>query len=290
MQQNDPYKALRLAAEMFEDMQKQRCNVENKIQAFYGVSKDDFKKLRKELEATGEGITFFAMLKQAEEAEKFAGKMMAGNLEKAAGPNLLGFIEATPGIALHTAARLLGVIGNPYIAYPHHWEEGKTAKAKKVLVADEPYVRRVPDLWGYSGYGDASKRPTKGQSQAETFALGNPKAKMLAHIIAGTLIQYGVDKLDFCQETNTKDPVAGYDLEGRKAISDFGEVFLGARKLYGGSLHPDVCVRCGPSGKPAQAGSVRSLGHQHAMATRKVAKELLKQLWIAARADYELEV
>ena len=290
MQQQDPYKALRLAAEMFEDMQRQRCNVENKIQAFYGVSKDDFKKLRKQLDETGEGTFFFAILKQAEEAEKFAGKMMAGNLEKAAGPHLLSFIEATPGIALHTAARLLGVIGDPYIAYPHHWEDGKTAKAKKVLVADDPYIRRVPDLWGYSGYGDASRRPTKGQSQAETFAMGNPKAKMLAHIIAGTLTQYGVEKLDHCRETNNKDTTNGYDLDGRKAISHFGEVFLAARKLYAGSQHPDVCVRCGPSGKPAQPGSVRSLGHQQAMATRRVAKELLKQLWIAARADYELTV
>jgi hypothetical protein len=50
-----------------------------------------------------------------------------------------------------------------------------------------------------------------------------------------------------------------------------------------GRVHATECVRCGPSGKPAQAGSPWSDAHRHADALRIVSKELLKQLWRAAR-------
>jgi hypothetical protein len=50
-----------------------------------------------------------------------------------------------------------------------------------------------------------------------------------------------------------------------------------------GRVHATECVRCGPSGKPAQPGSPWSDAHRHADALRIVSKELLKQLWRAAR-------
>lgn len=281
--QENPYRGVRLWAEIFADMQAARIAIENKIQALYDIKKKDFNKLRKQLKKDGMAVEHMAMLEQAEDAEAYASKVLQATLKNTIGPNLLALIEETPGLALHTMGRLLGATGDPYIAYPHHWEPGKTKKAKKVLVADDPFVRRVSDLWGYSGYGDAAKRPYKGMTQEATFELGNPDAKKLGHLVAGGLVQSGVVKLDWCDDDE------GYDVEGRKAVSKFGEVYLNARRLYAGSLHPAVCVRCGPKGKPAQEGSVRSPGHQHAMATRKVVKELLKDVWIAARADHELE-
>ena len=50
-----------------------------------------------------------------------------------------------------------------------------------------------------------------------------------------------------------------------------------------GRLHATACVRCGPSGKPAQPGSPWSDGHRHADALRIVSKVLLRDLWVAAR-------
>ena len=49
------------------------------------------------------------------------------------------------------------------------------------------------------------------------------------------------------------------------------------------ALHTDVCVRCGPSGKPAQPGSPKSLAHLKADADRYVSKRLLRELWREAR-------
>jgi len=53
-------------------------------------------------------------------------------------------------------------------------------------------------------------------------------------------------------------------------------------------LHRVACVRCGPAGKPAAAGTRWSAGHRHADALRIVSKEILKDLWREARA-YHLD-
>lgn len=47
-------------------------------------------------------------------------------------------------------------------------------------------------------------------------------------------------------------------------------------------VHDKPCVRCGPSGNPAEAGSPWSKTHQHADALRIVGKEILADLWKAA--------
>lgn len=44
-------------------------------------------------------------------------------------------------------------------------------------------------------------------------------------------------------------------------------------------VHAEVCVRCGPAGKPAQPGSPWSLAHAKGDADRYVAKALLRALW-----------
>ncbi len=49
--------------------------------------------------------------------------------------------------------------------------------------------------------------------------------------------------------------------------------------------HTVECVRCGPSGKPAQPGSPWSKGHQHAHALRVVGKEILRDLWVVSMGD-----
>lgn len=69
--------------------------------------------------------------------------------------------------------------------------------------------------------------------------------------------------------------------------SKYRETYDKARAQYLDSVHPTECVRCGPKGKPAQPGSVRSDGHQHAMALRKVSVEFLADLWREARDLHE---
>jgi len=52
-------------------------------------------------------------------------------------------------------------------------------------------------------------------------------------------------------------------------------------------VHADVCVRCGPKGKPAQPGSPWSLAHGKADADRFVGKRILKELWRESKRLHE---
>jgi len=68
--------------------------------------------------------------------------------------------------------------------------------------------------------------------------------------------------------------------------SPYEPVYRAARVKYVDAVHRSECVRCGPKGKPAPAGSPLSLGHQNARAHRIVGQEILKDLWLESRALY----
>ena len=61
--------------------------------------------------------------------------------------------------------------------------------------------------------------------------------------------------------------------------SPYREVYEQGRARYADATHPVPCVRCGPSGTPAAAGTPLSPGHQHARAIRLMCKEILRDLW-----------
>lgn len=66
-------------------------------------------------------------------------------------------------------------------------------------------------------------------------------------------------------------------------------VYDNGRAKYADALHALECVRCGPKGKPALVGSPLSAAHQDARALRLVMKEVLKDLWRAAKDHHERE-
>lgn len=151
------------------------------------------------------------------------------------------YVKSIKGLGDKQAARLLGVIGDPYI-------NSSTG---------EP--RRVSQLWSYCGLavdieGNAVRRK-KGQK-----ANWSTLAKTRAYLIAESMLRSGNREV--------------YDK--RKAHTE-------------GKLHDNVCVRCGPSGKPAQPGSPWNDGHRHADALRVQSKELLKGLWLEARRLHGVE-
>jgi hypothetical protein len=73
-----------------------------------------------------------------------------------------------------------------------------------------------------------------------------------------------------------------------KSGGPWREVYDKRKAATDGRLHVVACVRCGPSGKPAQPGSAWSAGHRHADALRITAKEILKGMWREARRLHEL--
>lgn len=119
--------------------------------------------------------------------------------------------------------------------------------------------RLVSELWSYSGYSvidGLAPRRRKGVQ-------GNwsEEARMRARLVSESCI---------------KQTTGAY----RKVYDD-------ARLKYDGAIHKIDCIRCGPSGNPAKAGSPLSLGHQHARALRCVSKEILKDMWKEAKRIHE---
>jgi hypothetical protein len=113
--------------------------------------------------------------------------------------------------------------------------------------------RTVSQLWSYCGYGDASRQRLRRGEKANW----NSTLKMRAYLIAESCV--------------------------KNRGSAYRGVYDEARMHYADAVHTEECKRCGPSGKPALAGSPLSDGHKHARAMRAVSKTFLRDLWEEAR-------
>lgn len=121
----------------------------------------------------------------------------------------------------------------------------------------------------------AGVAPTRARGQRSNWSA---TAKMRAFLIAEACIkQLGAD----CKALGDNQHTEGCACGGYRKVYDAGRI------KYADALHPVDCRRCGPAGKPAPAGTPLSAGHQHARAMRLVMKELLRDLWIQARAIHE---
>lgn len=154
---------LRILSEMFYDAQQNRIALTNRL-----------------VSETVWPDPVLEAVDAAERSEKKLGLAMRRCFRTAA-PEVYQWTKDTPGVGEHLIARLLGAIGDPRIAYPHHWEGEGTAR---VLVQDDPYLRTVSQLWSYCGIGDPTRKRRKGMTADEATALGNPHAKMLCRLLA----------------------------------------------------------------------------------------------------------
>lgn len=137
---------------------------------------------------------------------------------------------------------------------------GEKQGARLIASIGDPYwhpddrPRRVGELWSLCGYGDAKAQVRRRGVKANW----SPDAKMRAYLVA-----------ESCMKQRT---------------SPYRVVYDDVRNRYAEATHDEPCVRCGPSGHPADTGSALSDGHKHARALRAVSKALLLDLWRAARA------
>ncbi len=164
--------ALRLFAEMYEDAQKARIGCENRVRS-----------------ATVDEDLTAASLAALANAENELKKALGKQYKRTVPTPIQEWAKQTKGIGKtspHLLARLLGVIGHPVLATPHHWEGEGT---DRVLVADPPFLRNVAKLWAYCGHGDPSRKRAKGMSAAQAASLGNPRAKMIVHLLAEAVIK-----------------------------------------------------------------------------------------------------
>jgi hypothetical protein len=135
---------------------------------------------------------------------------------------------------------------------------GEKTIARLIAEIGDPAERpNVAKLWAYCGLGDPARKRRKGMTQAEAFALGNPAAKKCCWNLGESFVK-----------------VRG---------GPYRTVYDQARLRYSDRVHAEVCVRCGPAGKPAAPGSPWSLKHQHEAAKRYAEKAFLRDLWIVSR-------
>ena len=236
------YLELRIWAEMLHDAQQARIAAENRSRRG-GVHPDLYQ----------------IHIKNLETVEHDCALELRRSFRHTVPEALRAWQKESPGIGEHLLARLIGVVGNPYLAEPKYWRAGKEGEDKRVLVAGEPFNRNVAKLWAYCGVGDPAKRRSKGSTQAEALSTGIPLAKSLLRLLA-----------ESCVKVN-KGP--------------YRELYDAMRERYAGRTHAGECRPCGPKGSPAQPGSEWSKAHQHAAALRKVSKEILKDMWVIYRDE-----
>lgn len=190
----------------------------------------------------------------AETTENEAAKVMRAYYRKNMPPEIVEWQRTTVGIGEHLLARLLGAIGHPCIAVPYHWEgEGRNRE----LVADEPYRRKVSQLWSYCGHGDPNRRRRTGMSAVESAAMGNPDAKMLVRLIAGSIVKSGVRRAPGVEKGEPFSPGT------RVAATVLAKHYLMARERY-------------------QDREGWSAGRQQNASLRLVGKEMLRDLYNVA--------
>jgi len=290
------FRILRGRAEMYFDFQQTRVGCENRIKrgpvdaSFFANEFDVVRETEHNLAV--------ALVKQWKEVVPLA---------------IREWVDATKGLGPHTMARLLGHVGHPRYGFPQHWEG---MGEDRHLVADDAFLRTVGDLWSYCGHGEVLGR-RRGMTVEDALAAGNPKAKMVTHLLAESAVKEpGRDKTAWGAELSEKEiaakaaktsrsshrsePMSGTTGKKRSGGIDgqmyaethtahavdatwpYRKIYEERRRVTLDRVHAEPCVRCGPSGKPAQSASPWSDAHRHADGLRLVGKAILKDLWLAA--------
>lgn len=194
---------------------------------------------------------------------------------------LAAFQKRHKGLGEKQFARLLAVIGDPYYNDLHQ------------------RPRTVSELWAYCGF-HVIRTSSSSQVVRDTQS---------AAAAAGSTSTPGASDGSHTQVANapgvapkrTRGQQSNWSEDARKRVwviasampkfpgGHYEHVYRQAREKYADAVHPTECVRCGPAGKPAPAGTDLSDGHKHARAIRIVAKELLKDMWRESRDLYHPE-
>lgn len=160
---------LRVYAEVFEDLQKQRIATVNRM------------------ERGGIDPAFMeAVTDRLHAAENEAGKVMRKCYRSAVPASVRAWQEGSIGIGEHLLARLIGTIGHPVHTTVYEWDGDGS---ERVLVEVGEMDRSVSQLWSYCGHGDPLRRRAKGMTKEDAAAMGNPRAKMVVHLLAESCVK-----------------------------------------------------------------------------------------------------
>jgi len=193
------------------------------------------------------------------------------NLQRIMRRHPLGpWVKAQKGIGDKQGARLIAAVGDPYHNSLH----------------DRP--RTVSELWAYCGLHVLPVSQFRDDAQecvADGAKPGNPDH--VADDVHKTVVGVAARRRKHQKANWSATAKMRAYLVAESCIkqmsSPYRAVYDARRAHTAERLHAVECVRCGPSGKPAQPGSPWSAGHQHADALRIVAKTILRELWREAK-------
>jgi hypothetical protein len=213
--------------------------------SYWDAQKHRIKLSNREFSGNADSQVIAEVMASVKHTEDLLGKAMVANLKEVA-PEIYQWTRDTIGLGPVLMARLLGEVGHPCWAFPSHWEIGADGKRiGEVPVSDPPYRRSVSQLWSYCGHGDPTRKPRiKGITEVELAACGNPKAKMLAHLLA-----------ESCMKLPGGQDKRGYTLPR----SPYRDTYDASRLRYADRDWTD--------------------GHKHNAALRATGKEILLDLW-----------
>ena len=163
------------------------------------------------------------------------------------------WVKAQRGIGEKQAARLLGIIGDPYIN----------------AATGQP--RTVSQLWAYCGLHTLPARHPGSDTQ---MSLAGGEYNVAARRRKG-------EKANWSDDAKKRAWLIAVSC--MKAGGPYRDVYDTRKAATEGRVHAAECVRCGPAGKPAQIGSPWSDGHRHADALRITSKAILRDLWRESR-------
>jgi len=243
---------LAMTAKSLDDVEDLRIAAENRLRALTRDEAD------KDGEIRGLGLspehpdvkTATAILANIQELEVRQTKALESQMKS---HPLFNWVKDSKGVGAKQGARLLAAVGDPYIAE----RVNKTPDGKIISVDVSP--RTLREFHSYCGYGIADDGQARRRKKGER-ANWNAEAKMRVYLIANSII---------------------------KTKGDLRDVYDAARAKYDQQVHLTDCVRCGPSGKPALAGSTLSAGHAHARALRAVSKRVLSDLYYEAKRIHD---
>lgn len=165
---SDPF--LALAADVLDDLETVRIANENRYRQLTRTEADsDGEERGFGLDDTHPDVARLgALVDSLRKAEHQTGL----NLNRLLRQHPLGpWVKAQKGIGEKQAARLLAVVGDPYV----NEQTGE--------------IRTVSQLWAYCGHGDPARRKFKGMTQADLFRLGNPVAKSRLWLISTAVLK-----------------------------------------------------------------------------------------------------
>lgn len=262
---------LGIFAETLDDLEKIRCASENRLRALTDTSE------------LGHGLDLrhpdVAYLAASVEQMKAAEHQAILNLQRVMRKHpLWAWAKPLRGVGEKQFARLLASIGDPY------WND----------LHNRP--RKLSELRAYCGFhviqttGSQAARDAQLTTAAgstchpDNHRTGDPHGSAVVGVAPKR--QRG-QKSNWNEDARKRTWLIATSCLKQPAGTRYRDIYDLTRIKYADAVHQTDCVRCGPAGKPAPAGSPLSLGHQHARGLRAISKALLADMWREAKRIHE---